>query len=174
MDEKLSLILAFAAGLFIRDVVPQLVDLFFHRRKIVFEELHKERAQVIKKTYQLMAYTKFALLDMMSPVREVNASQDIELINKAAQSINQLQAHVESNWLYFEKDLQADLRTLLEKFSRHATSTVNKNRQSISDKDWDSLITVGVETKNDLDTTMREIEVKFKRLIGIDSGDILA
>ena len=140
--------------------------------KTTFENLHLQRAEVIKTVYEKIVTTQIDFESLIRPFQATGEPNEEEKVKKAAQSYESLQNYFHKNKIYFNKELAEQLQTLLSKFLE-VWRSFNKPRVDTHgnihrdldawDRAWQKL------NKDDIPPFLSKIELEFRKILGIDN-----
>lgn len=129
-----------------------------------FTKLHEKRLEVLERTYYFINETSESLQTYVSPLKlgakgSIAAEMDKLLSDDFLKTFDEFVVYFKHNSIYFDEEIEQ----LLEKFIKEALlifATYGKNESA-----KDNMFSIK-ELKKNLDPIKKQIEVKFRQLLG--------
>lgn len=139
--------------------------------KTTYENLHTERAKIIKEIYQKIVDTQLDFESLMKPFQPVDEAPQDEKAKKAVLSFNNLITFFLKNEIYFDKQLASDLNNFIsnlkENWKKFNTFDYSQQKpfRDIEEwsKAWDYM-------QKEIPKLKDDIANKFRKIIGIEDN----
>jgi len=138
--------------------------------KTTYENLHTQRAVVIRSVYKKLISAQWAFESLIKPLQLAGESPIDKKAEKAVKLFNDLLFYFHSNKIYFNKEIAGQLDNFLQKFKEiwrifNKPKVLNgKVTRDIDawDRAWQEL------TAKEIPPLLSKIEDEFRKIIGIE------
>lgn len=139
--------------------------------KITYEKLHLERAEIIKETYKNIVLTHNSFHSYLNIFQPAGGKTEDEKRLESGNYYNEFFNFYDKNRIFFEESLALKIDKIRDKFLEawrefELSKAVSKNDNQ---RDPDIWVKAWNKVNDDIPPLRKDIEIEFRKLIGIDS-----